>query len=127
METAKLFAGRHTPVYAIGLGTHLRPRDVAIIKVSAPSSVFFEDRLRGEIVLKDDLPAGQPFTIAIFDGETRVWETKLLSENKPVRRVPFDLNVKPLAERRAEPAAGTAGAAERSGFPLELKVSDRAG
>ncbi|MCA1660563.1 MAG: hypothetical protein LC642_08530, partial [Verrucomicrobiaceae bacterium] len=114
-----LFAERQTPVYTIGLGTQLRPRDVAIIKVSAPSSVFFEDRLRGEIVLKDDLPAGQAFTIAIFDGEKSVWETKLLSENKPVRRVPFDFDVKPLAEPRVQAGTG----AERSGLPLELKVA----
>lgn len=123
VETAKLFAGRQTPIYTIGLGTHVRPRDVAVIKVSAPSSVFFEDRLRGEIVLKDDLPAGQAFTVAILDGEKTVWEAKLLSENKPVRRVPFDFEVKPLAEPRVKAAAGAATGAETSGLPLELKVA----
>ena len=122
VEFAKLLAGRQTPVYAVGIGSQIRPRDLAVISVTGPGSVFFEDRVRGEIVLKDDVPVGQAFTVAIKDGEKTVWEAKLLSENKPVRRVPFEFDVKPVAEPRMKAAASENSGAESSGFPLELRV-----
>jgi len=123
IEFAKLLAERQTPVYAVGIGSQNRPRDLAIIKVSSPGSLFFEDRVRGEIILKDDVPVGQAFTVAIKDGEKTVWEAKLLSENKPVRRVPFDFELKPLAEPRMKADATENNGAEVSGFPVELRVS----
>jgi hypothetical protein len=123
VETAKVLGGKGTPVFTVGIGSHLRPRDLAIIKAGGPESVFHEDRYRGEILIKDDAPAGQPFTLTLRDGDKIVWEQKLLSENRPQRRVPFDFSVKELAEPRLRAAAaGTAGA-EVTGFPIELKAS----
>ena len=100
----------------------MRPRDLAVIKVTAPDSVFFEDRVRGEVWIKDDAATGQPFTITIKDGEKTVWETKLLGESKPVRRVPFDFEVKQLAEPRMQAAAAANNGTETTGFPIQLQV-----
>lgn len=123
IEAAKVLGGKGTPIFPIGIGSHSRPRDLAIVKAGGPESVFYEDRYRGEVVLKDDVPVGQAFTITIRDGDKVVWEQELLSENKPLRRVPFDFSVKELAEPRQRAAAATAGGAEITGFPIELNVS----
>jgi hypothetical protein len=123
IEAAKVLGGKGTPIFPIGVGSHVRPRDLAIVKAGGPESVFYEDRYRGEVVLKDDVAAGQPFTVTIRDGDKVVWEQKLLSENKPLRRVPFDFSVKELAEPRQRASAATAGGADITGFPIELNVS----
>ncbi|MEO8353780.1 MAG: hypothetical protein ABI680_18795, partial [Chthoniobacteraceae bacterium] len=123
VEVAKILAGRETPVYAIGMGSEKRPRDVAIIKVAAPESVFFEDRIRGEVLLKDDASEGQAFTVTIKDGDKVVWEKKLLGENKPVRSVPFDFDVKEIAQGRVAAAAAAKDGTERTGVNLDLRVS----
>jgi hypothetical protein len=52
-------------------------------------------------------PAGQPFTITIRDGDKVVWEQKLLSENRPVRRVPFRVSGEETSRSRGNEAAAT--------------------
>lgn len=123
IEAAKVVGGKGTPIFPIGVGSHVRPRDLAIVKAGGPESVFYEDRCRGEIVLKDDVAEGQAFTVTIRDGDKVVWEQKLLSENKPLRRIPFDFGVKELAEPRQRASAASAGGADITGFPIELNVS----
>lgn len=123
VEAAKVLGGKGTPIFPIGVGSHVRPSDLAIIKAGGPESVFHEDYYRGEVVLKDDIAAGQAFTVTIRDGDKVIWEKKLLSEHKPLRRIPFDFPVKDLAEPRRRTSAATAGGADVTGFPIELNVS----
>ena len=47
VEVAKILAGRGLPLFTVGFGSQTRPRDLAVVKVDAPDSVFFEDRIRG--------------------------------------------------------------------------------
>ncbi len=123
VEAAKVLGGKGTPVFPIGVGSQIKPRDLAVLKVTGPESVFHEDRYRGEVVLKDDVPAGQPFTLSIRDGDKVVWEQKLLTENRALRRVPFDISVKEVAEARLKAAGAANAGAEVTGFPIELKAS----
>jgi hypothetical protein len=41
VEVAKVLGGKGTPVFPIGVGTHIRPRDLAIIRTNGPESVFY--------------------------------------------------------------------------------------
>jgi hypothetical protein len=121
VELAKLFAARQMPVFAIGVGSQTPPRDVAIIKVDAPASVFYQDRVRGEIVLKDDLAPGQAFKLTITDGNAVLWEQSLVSENKAVRKVPFDFSIKASVDKRI--GAQRDGEVRVAGVPVELQVA----
>jgi hypothetical protein len=56
------------PLYTITMGSTFLPKDLAIFKVEGPESVFHKDRLKGQITLKDDMPAGTPFTLKIDYG-----------------------------------------------------------
>lgn len=120
VEAAKVLGGRQMPIYTVGFGTTAKPRDLAIIKVDAPDSVFSEDRVRGQIVLKDDMPPGLPFTARISDGDKVLWEQKLTTEDKSVRSVPFNF---PLSDVVKERMKSEKQGVEISGVPLELKVS----
>lgn len=121
LEVAKVLGGRQMPVFTVGFGSQVRPRDLAIIKTETPDAVFYQDRIRGQVVLKDDVPTGMPFTVTIKDGDKVLWEEKFLSENKQLRRIPFDFPVKELVEGRL--GIKKTADVDITGVPLELKVS----
>ncbi|MGB8166179.1 MAG: hypothetical protein WCF18_01725, partial [Chthoniobacteraceae bacterium] len=119
-EVAKILAGRGLPIFTIGLGADNRPRDLAVVKVDAPDAVFFEDRVRGQVVLKDDMPAGQPFTLTVRDGDKAVWEQAFVTEGSNVRRVGFDFPISDLVKDRLKQQRTDQ---QTSGIPLELSVA----
>ena len=120
VEVAKFLAGRGVPVFTVGLGTEARPRDLAVVKIDGPDAVFFEDRVRGQIVLKDDMPAGLPFTVTIKDGDQPVWEQALVTDGQNVRRVAFDFPISELVKQRLQQRQTDQ---QVSGVPLELAVA----
>jgi len=120
VEVAKVLGGRQMPVFTIGFGSTTHPRDLAIIKVDAPEAVFFEDRVHGRIILKDDMPAGQPFTATISDGDKVLWQEKYFTEDKNVRPISFDFPISALVKDRMK---NQKDGMQLSGVPLELKVA----
>ena len=100
LDSAKILAGRKMPVFTVGFGSQVAPRDIAVLRVVAPDAVFFEDRVRGEVILKEEVPAGQPFTLTVKDGDKVVWEKQLVTEGRSPRRVPVEFAIKELAEAR---------------------------
>jgi hypothetical protein len=120
VEVAKILAGRGLPLYTVGFGSQTRPRDLAVVKIDAPDSVFFEDRIQGQIILKDDLPAGLPFEVRVQDGDKVLWQQQLVSDGGNVRKVPFSF---PLSETVKERLKGKSGDTELTAVPLDLKVS----
>lgn len=121
VEMAAVLGARGVPVYSIGFGSSQRVRDIALLKVEAPESVFFQDRIRGELVLNDGLAAGQAFTVSIRDGAKVLWQQRLQGEDRPLRRVAFDFPIKELVEARLDEAR--AGKVELSALAMELKAS----
>lgn len=119
VEVAKVFAGRQMPIHTVGFGSQSRPPDLAILKVDGPASVFSGDRMRGAITLKDDMPAGLPFTVAIKDGDRVLWEQQLTTEGRN-RTVGFDFPISELAQAKL---SGQRTGVQTSGVPVEVAVS----
>jgi hypothetical protein len=122
IEAARVLAGRNMGVYSLGFGSQVPPRDLAVLKTVVPDSVFFEDRVRGDVVLKEEVPAGQPFTLTIKEGDKMVWEKQLITEGKALRRVPFEFPVKEIAEVHLKQLKAQQGY-DVLGVPLELTAS----
>jgi hypothetical protein len=120
IEVAKILAGRGLPIYTVGFGSDIRPRDLAVVKIDAPESVFFEDRVQGQITIKDDLPPGIPFTVTVQDGDSQLWQQKLVSEGSNLRKIPFSF---PLGDAVQEKLKNKPADTELASLPLELKVS----
>jgi hypothetical protein len=119
-EAARLLGTRGIPVHTVGMGSPLRPPDIALMKVEAPESVFFEDRVRGQVILKDDMPAGLPFKVSVREGETVLWEESFVTSGEHLRKIPFEFAVKKQVAARVE-----LGKQERLEFacvPLDLQV-----
>lgn len=122
MEAAKILAGRKMPVFTVGIGSQVPPRDIAVLKTVVPDAVFHEDRIRGEVLLKEELPAGQTFNLTVKDGDKVVWEKSLVTEGRALRRVPFEFGVKELAEARMKEINAAQAGYEVLGAPIELKA-----
>ena len=119
LETAKVAGGRSIPIFTVGIGALERPNDLAVLDVVAPQSVFFEDRLKGEVLLKDDMPPGQAFVLKIEENGQTLWEKSLVTERANRRKVEFDFPLKELvAAKRLKNSA-----VEYTSFPLTLAVS----
>ena len=119
LETAKVAGGRNIPIFTVGMGALERPNDLAVLAVDAPQSVFFEDRLKGAVLLKDDMPPGQAFLLKIEEDGQTLWERSLVTERSNRRKVEFDFPIKELvAAKRLKNSA-----VEYTSFPLTLAVS----
>lgn len=118
VEVAKIAASRNIPIFTVGLGGTERPGDLAVMDVASPEAVFVEDRVKGEIALKDDMPPGQPFMVRIESLGKTVWEKSLVTDGSHLRQVEFDFPVKELAEERKKAAVGY----ELSSVQLALDV-----
>jgi hypothetical protein len=101
LAAAKMLGNRQIPVYTVVTGSTALPDDLAILNVKTPQSVFYKDRVKGEVVLKDDMPPGRPFTVKVECAGQVVWEKRLTTEQTHLRSVPFDFPVQALIEKVA--------------------------
>lgn len=118
LEAAKIAGSRGIPFFTIGIGAAERPGDLAVLDVTGPETVFYEDRIKGEILLKDDMPPGQPFTVRIEEGGKTLFEQTLVTERNHRRTVEYDFPVKDLVEARKTDVQGF----EHISLPLTMRV-----
>lgn len=121
VQLARVLGARGVPVYAVGIGAERAPEDVAVADVEAPTTVFHKDRVRGRIVLKDDLQPGRPFTVRVKAGDRVVWTKDLKGDGSHTRIVDYDFPIEDLAGGGAEPA--DAGAVTKAGTGIDLEAS----
>lgn len=119
-EVAKILGNRGAPLFVVGLGSENPPPDLAVLGVKGPETVLPDARVQGEVLLKDDMRAGSPFTLRIEHSGTVLWEKALATENSHARTVPFDFPIKDFTaaelRRRDKDLKFTT-------LPLALKVS----
>src|SRR5581483_4468146 len=101
LAAAKMLGNRQIPVYSVCVGSTALPDDIAILQVKTPSAVFYKDRVKGEVVIKDDMPPGRPFTVKVECAGQVVWQKRLSTEQTHLRSVPFDFPVQTLIEKVA--------------------------
>jgi len=97
-QLAKVLGNRGLKLFTVALGSPDRPADLAVLGVDAPDTVFHEANIKGEVLLKDDLPVGRPFTLRIEHEGRVLWEKALSTESNPTRTVVFDFPIKTLVQ-----------------------------
>lgn len=117
---AKELGDRRIPVYALGYGKTTSPPDMAMVSVEAPETVFFEDRVSGTLVLRDEMPPGEEYRVKVESRGKVVWEKTLVTARRHLVRLPFDFAVSELVRE----AQGAASATERrTVVPLSFQAS----
>lgn len=119
IQRSKILGSRGIKVFTAGFGQTNRPGDIAVAGVVNPKQVFVKDRLKGTILLKDDMPAGRTFALRVVaDGET-VWENEFTSQGIGMRSIECDFPVEPLAGKMQR---GQDKAVGRAAMPVNAQV-----
>jgi hypothetical protein len=121
VEVAKMLGQRGVAVHTIGLGPTQFARDMVLLDVKAPATAYPDANVTGQIVFRDGMPPGHPFTLRIEHENRLLWESKPLQTQQLGRReVPFDFPIK-------EAVAAAQRAANRdlayAALPLALRVT----
>ncbi|MHC4398645.1 MAG: hypothetical protein ACYTG0_03100 [Planctomycetota bacterium] len=99
IQAARLLGGQQIPVYAVGFGCRREPSDLAVVEVEHPDMVFQKNRIRGTVVVKDQMPPGQSFVVQIAHGDEVLWQQRLRTQDVPLRRIDSEFSIDELVER----------------------------
>lgn len=130
---AQLLARRKLPLFAVALGDTSPPPDLAVVSIDAPEMIFIDDRLTGHVVLKDQMPAGKPFTLRLAvpakPGEAPflVWQKSLLTDGSGERKIDFDFPIRAGARHEIDRLASHGVEVTSLPLGLEAAVSSVAG
>ena len=96
----RVLGSQGIPLHAVGFGATREAPDLALLDVEHPPLVFQKDRVRGTLVMKDQMPPGQSFVAQIEgDGEI-LWQQQLTTQDVRLRRIEFDLSLDELVEQQ---------------------------
>ncbi len=119
LHLARLLGRRGVPLFPIGFGAAAPPPDLAVLAVQVPDKVFADDRIQGDILIKDDMPEGRPYSLTIeVDGQT-VWSNPQQTTGISPQTVSFDFAIQDLVESRL---ASALEEVEAVSVPLPLVV-----
>lgn len=120
LQTAKILGSQGIPVYPVSLGALHQAPDIAVTGLEHPEMVFQKDRVRGTMVVHDQMRSGQPFSAEVtHDGEV-LWEQQLLTQNTGERRIEFEFAIDELVERIGSQFGSDV---KRHAVPLSLTAS----
>ncbi len=99
LQTARILGSQGVAFYCVSMGASQSAPDLAVISLEHPPMVFQKDRVRGVMVVRDRMPAGQPFVAQIRYETEVLWQKQLLTRNEMERRIEFEFSVDELVER----------------------------
>lgn len=98
-QTARILGSQNVAIYPVSLGADRAALDIAVTGLEHPQMVFEKDRVRGTLLFRDKMPAGQPL-VAQIEWQTKVlWQKSLLTENSGDRRVEFEFEFSEIADQ----------------------------
>ncbi len=99
LQTARVLGSQGIAFYPVSLGATQQAADISVAAVEYPEMIFQKDRVRGTMVVRDQMPSGQPFVAEIRHQDEVVWQTQLLTDNSGERRIDFEFGIDEIVER----------------------------
>ena len=88
---------RGIAVHVVGLGSAEASRDLAVLKIDSPESVYPDAELAGDVIIHDGMDPGKPFTIRI-EREGRVeWQKEFVTAGTR-RKLPFAFPIEEIVK-----------------------------
>ena len=124
LAVSRILGEAGIPIFPVGIGSEKPVYDMALTEVTGPTTVFKEDRVKGEIVLNDIMLAGAPFDVKISLEDEVVWEERIEATGVGERRIPYDFSVTALVEQLVQEGkqAGADGIGLKN-LPLGFEVT----
>ena len=99
LQTARVLGSQGVAFYNVSVGASQQASDLAVIGLEHPDLVYQKDKVRGVMIVRDQMPAGKPFAAQIsFEGEV-LWTQQLLTQNVPERRIEFEFTIDELVTK----------------------------
>lgn len=94
LELARFLGARGVPLHVVGLGHPTEAPDLAVTEVQAPVSVYADDRVKGQVLLRDLMAPGRTFVVTVSGAGRELWRRELQTEGGGLRRIEFDFAAK---------------------------------
>ena len=120
LQTARVLGGQGVAFYCISVGATQQAADLAVIGLEHPQVVFQKDRVRGAMIIRDQMPAGKSFVAQISHADEVLWQEQLMTQNSVERHVEFEFAIDELVERMG---AQFASDVEQHALPLAFQAS----
>ncbi len=104
LPLAKELGAKGIPVFAVGFGSLRKIEDLAVVRAEHPAAVFHKDRVKGRIVLKDDMPPVRPFILKITAEDKTLWQTELKTDGSHRRFIDYDFPVEKFLQEKVSDA-----------------------
>ena len=88
---------RGIAVHVVGMGATEASRDLAVLKVEAPESVYPDAELAGEVIIHDGMEPGKPFTIRMEREGRVVWQKEFVTAGTR-RKLPFAFPIEEIVK-----------------------------
>lgn len=121
IEMARKFGGQGVPIYTVGIGSTRQPKDMALMNVEMPDSIFEQDQVRGFVDFSDYMTAGLPYEVTIKHDTKIVWRKSIKSENSGRRRIEFSFPVRDILNA-VEETGDESDDVDIRNIPLQLEV-----
>ncbi|MEQ1831059.1 MAG: VWA domain-containing protein, partial [Pirellula sp.] len=117
VEASHQLAEKGIPLFLVGVGNSNEPNDLAVIDVTHSEQVYRTDLARGTIVLKQRVPAGTNYQVAIERDGQIVWTKRFESDDQAIRRLEFEFPAETLLPKTANRKHS---GKENSATPIDL-------
>ena len=120
LQTARVLGSQGVAFYNVSVGASQQASDLAVIGLEHPDLVYQKDKVRGMMIVRDQMPAGKPFAAQIsYEGEV-LWTQQLLTQNVPERRIEFEFSIDELVTKLG---AQFASDIQQNAVPLAFEAS----
>ena len=89
LKLARVLGARGIPIHTVGFGSTRKPKDLAVLSVDTPDTVFYQSEIKGNVVIKDDMPIGDDFKVTISHNGEPVWEKTLQTQGGSQQKIDF--------------------------------------
>ncbi len=120
LQAARVLGEQGIGFYPVAMGATAAAPDLSVVGMEHPEMVFRKDRVRGTMIIRDGMPAGQPLAVRIEHDDTLLWEQQLLTENSGQRRIDFEFEIEELVKQLDEIATSDV---KQHAVPLNLVAS----
>ncbi|MCP4782151.1 MAG: hypothetical protein GY903_20700 [Fuerstiella sp.] len=99
IQTARVLGGQGISFFPVSLGATNHAPDMAVTSLEHPQMVFKKDRVRGTMIVRDLMPAGQPMLARIEHQGEVIWQKQLLTQDTGERRIDFEFGIEKIVEQ----------------------------
>ncbi|MDG2131147.1 MAG: hypothetical protein P8K08_24320 [Fuerstiella sp.] len=98
LQSARILGRQGVAFYTVSTGAARQAADLAVVGLEHPEMVFQKDGVRGVMIVRDRMPAGEPYVARISYEDEVLWQQQLLTQSLGDLRIEFEFSIDELIE-----------------------------